>query len=181
MQHFSAPIFSETEADPRPEFSATTGEVVHSSSSSGGVNMLVCMYIWFYVCLCCVVVLLHIDQFSFWWLQVCLSKFSSVLFCSANPVGQIEHCKGVEGEENGEGSPLQPIRGLESVVLRKLPQRGSGQSLAENGFGTFSAWKNIWWQQIVWSMGACPLSPLAMPLMVDLLLKEWEVIIIWFD
>ena len=33
-----------------------------------------------YVCLCCVVLLLHIDLFSFWWLQVCLNKFSSVQF-----------------------------------------------------------------------------------------------------
>ena len=127
MQHF-LPLFSvRLKPTPDQNFRPPRGR---SSSSNGGVNMLVCMYIWFYVCLCCVVVLLHIDQFSFRWLQVCLSKFSSVQFCSANPLQQIEHCKGVEGEENGEGSPLQPIRRSGERL---------GQSLAENGFGTFSA------------------------------------------
>jgi len=36
------------------------------------------MYLWFYVCLSSFLLLLHIYLFGFWWLQVCLNKFSSV-------------------------------------------------------------------------------------------------------
>ena len=40
---------------------------------------MLCIFGFMYACMfVCVVVLFHIDLFSFSWLQVCLSKFSSV-------------------------------------------------------------------------------------------------------
>jgi len=48
----------------------------------------------------------------------------------------------IEGEGNGVGCRYpQPTTGLGEG--RKLPS----EAPAEHGFGAFSAWKNIWWQQ----------------------------------
>jgi len=38
---------------------------------------------------CCIVMFLHIDLFSFQWLQVCLTKFSSVLLITAQTVTRV--------------------------------------------------------------------------------------------